>query len=485
VLYGTLPQMNIIESKNRRLTKIVCTLGPACSTKEQLLELTRVGMNVARINFSHGTRKQHIATLNMIQELNERHGCCIASLIDTCGCEIRSGDVQDPIEIAAGEEVIFAPTTLKNLTTTKKIIEVGYDGFSTDVKETNQILIDNGSMSFTIVAINPDGSVLGRAAQAGAIGSRRHINLPGADIDLPSITEKDWDDIAFAAERGVDFTALSFIRNASEVEEVRALLEKKKSTMQIITKVETQQAVTNIAEIIEVSDGIMVARGDLGAEVPFEHLPVIQDDIVYRCRDAGKPVIVATHMLESMTEHPIPTRAEVTDVAHAATEFTDATMLSGETASGKHPPIAVSAMDRILRATETHLSRFPSDQNMAIHNDSDARAHAAVSLARSSSAAAIVVITSTGQNARRVSKFRPSVPIVALTKASVIQRKIQLLYGVFPLVIEFSQEEDTVIRGLEAAKAQKLLSPGDLVVVLSDIQTKKEPVTSIQMRTVE
>jgi pyruvate kinase len=477
--------MNLIESHLRRLTKIVCTLGPACSTKKQLLELVEKGMNVARINVSHGSREAHIETLAMIRELNEKHGCCVASLIDTRGAEIRTGDVQDPIEIAIGEEVIFAPTTLKNLSPDKKIIHVGYDGFSSDVQETNQILIDNGAMSFDIVSANDDGSVLARALQEGSISSRRHINLPGADIDLPSITEKDWDDIAFAAEHDVDFVALSFIRNADEVKEVRTLIDKKKSNLQIITKVETQKAVKNISEIIDASDGVMVARGDLGAEVPFEHLPVIQDDIVYRCRDAGKPVIVATHMLESMTEHPIPTRAEVTDVAHAATEYTDSTMLSGETASGKHPPLAVSAMDRILRATETHLSRFPPDQNMAIHGDSDARAHAAVSLARSSNAAAVVVITSTGHTARRVSKFRPAVPIITLTLTEQTQRKLQLLYGVYPLVIEFTQEEETVIRGLEAAKKGDLLSPGDRVVIISDIQTKKEPVTSIQMRTVE
>ena len=463
----------------------MCTLGPACSLDKQLLELANTGMNIARINVSHGSRDDHIKTLKSIRTLNEKHGICIPSLIDTRGAEIRTGDVQDPIEIALDEEVLFAPTTLKNIETKMKIIHVGYDGFSSDVQETNQILIDNGEMSFEIISIEKDGSVVGRAKQEGSIGSRRHINLPGADIDLPSITEKDWDDIAFAADHDVDFVALSFIRNADEVNEVRALFDKKKSLTQIITKVENQKAVENLSEIIDASDAVMVARGDLGAEVPFENLPVIQDDIVYRCRDAGKPVIVATHMLESMTEHPIPTRAEVTDVAHAATEFTDSTMLSGETASGKHPPLAVSAMDRILRATETHLSRFPSDQNMAIHGDSDARAHSAVSLARSSNAAAIIVITSTGQAARRVSKFRPAVPIVTLTNDNKIQRQIQLCYGVYPLVIEFSQAEETVVRGIEAAKKSGLLSPGDRTVVISDIQTKKDPVTSIQMRTVE
>jgi len=472
-------------SHERRLTKIVCTLGPACSSDAQLLELAQAGMNVARINVSHGARKDHTALLESIRTLNEKHGFCIASLIDTRGAEIRTGDVQDPIQIAKGEEVLFAPTTLLNLKTDKKIIHVGYDGFSSDVKETNMILLDNGEIAFEIISINSDGSVIGRAQQEGAIGSRRHINLPGADIDLPSITEKDWGDIAFAADFGVDFVALSFIRNAGEVQEVRTLLQKKKSDMQIITKVENQKAVENLSELVEASDGLMVARGDLGAEVPFEHLPVIQDDIVYRCRDAGKPVIVATHMLESMTQHPIPTRAEVTDVAHAATEFTDATMLSGETASGRHPSLAVSAMDRILRATESHLSRFPSDEQMAIHGDSDARAHSAVSLARSSQAEAIVVVTSTGQAAKRVSKFRPPVPIVTLTNNASVQRKIQILYGIYPIVIEFSQQEETVVRGLEAAKGASLLTAGQRVVVISDIQTKKDPVTSIQMRTVE
>lgn len=477
--------MNLIESNQRRLTKIVCTLGPACSSKEQLLELAHKGMNVARINVSHGSREDHIRTLADIAELNEKHGFCIASLIDTRGAEIRTGDVQDPLEISAGEEVVFAPTTLLDLPDDTKIIYVGYDGFSTDVRETNKILIDNGEMSFDIVRIEENGSVVAKALQEGSIGSRRHINLPGADIDLPSITEKDWDDIAFAAENDVDFVALSFIRNASEVEEVRALLTKKKSSMQIITKIETQKAVKNLSEIIDASDGVMVARGDLGAEVPYEHLPVIQDDIVYRCRDTGKPVIVATHMLESMTEHPIPTRAEVTDVAHAATEFTDATMLSGETASGRHPPVALGAMDKILRATETHLSRFPADQNIAVQGDGDARAQSAVSLARSANASAIVVITTSGQTARRVSKFRPPVPIISLANSDGVCRKIQLLYGVYPLSIDFSQEEETVVRGVEAAKKSGLLQKGDQVVVLSDIQTNGEPVSSIQMRTVQ
>lgn len=480
-----LSRMNFGESNQRRLTKIVCTLGPACWSPEQMLELARTGMNMARINASHGEREDHIRLIKAIETLNEKHGFCVASLLDTRGCEVRTGDVQDPILIAAGEEVIFAPTTLKLAAPKHKIIDVGYDGFSADVREAKRILIDNGELSFEIVSINKDGSVIARAQQDGKIGSRRHVNLPGADIDLPSITEKDWDDIAFAAESDVDYVALSFIRTADEVKEVRALIEKKKSDLQIISKIETQQAVQNIAEIVEASDGIMVARGDLGAEVPYEHLPVIQDDIVFRSRDAAKPVIVATHMLESMTQHPIPTRAEVTDVAHAASEFTDATMLSGETAGGRHPAVALSAMDKILRATETHLSHFPADANTAVRGDGDAQAQAAVALARSAAADAIVVVTVTGQTARRVSKFRPPVPVVSLTSSKSVQRKIQLLYGVFPLVIQFSKEEETVVRGLQAAKKAGLLQPGNRVVVISDIQTNAEPVTSIQMRTVE
>ncbi|MBT3293006.1 pyruvate kinase [Candidatus Peregrinibacteria bacterium] len=477
--------MDFVDLNQHRLTKIVCTLGPACFGPEKILELAKCGMDVARLNVSHGGREEHIQVLKDIDEINEKNDLCIAALIDTRGAEIRTGDVQDPIVITKGVEVIFAPTTLEGkLKYDKQIIFVGYDGFSSDVGETDKILIDNGEISFKIVSINEDGSVLGKADQDGSVGSRRHINLPGADIDLPSITDKDWDDIRYAAENNIDYVALSFIRNAEEVNQVRAVIDKANSTTQIITKIETQKAVKNLKEIVEASDGIMVARGDLGAEVPFEHLPVIQNEIIWRCRDAGKPVIVATHMLESMKEHPIPTRAEVTDVAYAAMERTDSTMLSGETASGKHPPVAVSAMDRILRATETQLSRFPLEE-AAVRDDADAKAQSAVNLAKSSHAKAILVFTRQGFSARRVSKFRPYVPIVALCEDLSVLRKLKLVYGVMPIKIKLGDIEETVHEGMKKAKDAGILQKGDNIIVISDTRTKGEAVTSIQMRTIE
>ncbi|MCK5018738.1 MAG: hypothetical protein KAS32_16875, partial [Candidatus Peribacteraceae bacterium] len=230
--------------------------------------------------------------------------------------------------------------------------------------------------------------------------------------------------------------------------------------------------------------GIMVARGDLGAEVPYEYLPSIQDEIVTKCRDAGKPVIVATHMLESMIEHPIPTRAEVTDVAHAAMERTDATMLSGETANGKHPTVAIDSMDRILRAAETQLSRYPLE-DVGIRNESEARAESAVSLSKSSNATAIMVVTRSGQMARLVSKFRPKVPIIPIVPNESIQRKMQLLYGAFPLLISFGEIEDTAHIAISKAKKEGLVSSGDTVVLVSDTRTKGEAVTSIQIRNIE
>ena len=476
--------LNFQELPSHRLTKIVCTIGPACSSPEQLLELANFGMNIARINVSHGSRPDHEAIVASILDLNKKHNHSVAILLDTRGAEIRTGDVQDPFEITKGEEVCFAPPTLQNLNTPLKVIEVGYDGFGNDVRETKEILIDNGAMSFDIIRVNDNGSVIAKARQDGSIGSRRHINLPGADIDLPSITDKDWDDIAYAASCDIDFVALSFIRNADEVQSVRTFLNDHNGDVQIITKIETRQAVQNLSEIIVVSDGVMVARGDLGAEVPFERLPVIQDDIVYRCRDAGKPVIVATHMLESMTEHPVPTRAEVTDVAHAATEYTDATMLSGETASGKHPTVALEAMDKILRATESHLTRMPKDNSFAIHDDSDARAQAAVALVTSSDARAILVISRSGRSASRVSRFRPHVPIIAVVPTIAVQRRLQFPYAIYPVLVEFCETEDTVLRGIEAAKQKGLISTGDKIVVVSDTKTSNTPVTSIQVRQV-
>jgi len=467
-----------------RLTKIVCTLGPSSKTPEQIETLARAGMNVARINLSHGTREEHAQAIRIIQDLNAK-GFCIASMLDTRGAEIRTGVVIQPLPIKVDQEVIFSSDPQFVDPKGRTVIEVNYDSFASDVRETNTILIDNGAISFDIVSTQKDGSVVAKAKDAGSVGSRRHINLPGADIDLPSLTPKDWDDIAFGAEQGVDLVALSFIRNAEEIKEVRALLTKKKSDMQIITKIETKKAVDeNLSEIIAASDGIMVARGDLGTDIPIEELPAFQDEIVSRCRDAGKPVIVATHMLESMSAYPIPTRAEVTDVAHAATTRSDATMLSGETASGLHPLKCVEMMSRILVATEHHEFRLQEKPEGAVRNEREAQAEAAVMLAFSAKADAMVVFTRTGQTARDIAKFRPSIPIIAIAESLSVQQKLALLYGAFPLQIPFGAPEPTIESGLQKAKDATLLKSGMRVILVSDTQAKGGRVSTVQIRVI-
>lgn len=467
-----------------RLTKIVCTLGPASKTFEQIEALAIAGMNVARINLSHGKREEYADSLRILEKLN-RNGYCIASMFDTRGPEIRTGVVAQPLDVRVGQDVVFSADPQYRDPLNRPVIEVNYDSFAGDVRETNTILVDNGSISFDIVTIQDDGAVVARAREAGSIGSRRHINLPGADIDLPSLTPKDLEDIAFGADQGVDYVALSFIRNAEEIGEVRAALARKKSDMRIITKIETKKAVEeNLAEIIEASDGIMVARGDLGTDIPIELLPAYQDEIVCRCRDAGKPVIVATHMLESMSSAPVPTRAEVTDVAHAATSRADATMLSGETAAGKHPVKCVDMMARILGTTEHHEFRLQEKPEGAVHNEREAQAEAAVTLACSSKADAMVVFTRTGQTALDIAKFRPSIPIIALAESDKVQHKLALLYGTFPLQIPFSAPEPTIESGLQKAKDAGLLTSGMRVILVSDTQAKDRRISTVQIRTI-
>lgn len=465
-------------SPHLRRTKIVCTIGPSSWELPVLSALADEGMNIARLNFSHGSRKDHQGIINSIRSYNDSHDLQVGIMLDTKGAEIRTGDVQDPIHVSEGDEVVFTSTASDEHAHGRKLIEVSYDGFAMDVAETDTILIDNGELAFDIVSIESDGSVIAKARQAGSIGTRRHINLPGADIDLPSITESDWEDLRFGAEQNLDFLALSFIRNAEEVHAVRALLSELGSSSKIISKIETQKGVDNIKEIIDASDGIMVARGDLGADLPFEKLPAVQDEIVCRCKDAGKPVIIATHMLESMKKHPVPTRAEVTDVAHAVATGADATMLSGETASGIHPVLSLQAMIRIQNATEDHLSRLETTYDIRFQDSEEEEMDKAIALAEKENVDAFVLITETGRTARHISKFRPPMPIIALTKDRTIQRSLLLNYGVYPLMVPFDASDDVTMRdGLKLAETLGLVEKGQKLMLLKDRANKMEIVT--------
>jgi pyruvate kinase len=437
-----------------RLTKIVSTLGPASTDPAILRTLIENGINIARVNFSHGTHEGHRETVNKVKKLSAELNIPMATLLDTKGPEIRSGDVETPVMVKKGEEVVFAHTDVD--TGGRPLIKVNYPEFARDTKKAECIIVDNGTMLFDVVSAT-DEYVIAKSRDEGKISSRRHINLPGADISLPSMTEKDWADLDFGIAEKMDFLAPSFIRNAEEVKEIVAYLRKNNCNMKVISKIETRQSVDDIDNIIDASDGIMVARGDLGSEMPFEKIPAVQDMIVEKCLAKGKPVIVATHMLESMIKNPTPTRAEVTDVAYAAMIRTDATMLSGETAAGDHPLLAVQAMSTVLRETEARIAGKTLMKNRPFGAKSDLAAQA-VEKAVSSKASAIVVLTRTGETARAVSAMRPNMPIVAVADNAEIQRGLLLCYGVFAL----NADAD---KAMDAIRSSHLKLSGKVIVV--------------------
>lgn len=466
-----------------RLTKIVCTLGPASSSPDMIAALLERGMNVARINFSHGSHETHLVTINAVKEANAKHGRDVALMLDTKGPEIRTGDVESPIPVKKGEEILF--THDKKASYEGTVIHVNYPDFGKDVAGAESILVDNGELIFTFVKGNADGSVVLRAEQDGLIGNRRHVNLPGADVSLPSVTEQDWKDIAFGVEHEMDYLALSFVRTAEEIREVRAFLEKNKSSMRIVTKIETRASVENIDDIIDASDGIMVARGDLGAEMPFQEIPAVQDMIVAKCRAAGKPVIVATQMLESMIKNPMPTRAEVTDVAHAVITRADATMLSGESAAGKYPLQAVDAMTSIHAETESHLPECHAEGDIDFSTDNAVRAEAAVSMAHNAKAPAIVALCNTGRTVEIISQLRPRVPVYAFSDSPSLRRKLQLYYGIQPLpIIMESDSELNVERAMSFLAKKGLAEKGQRVVVLCRMEVRTGTHVTVHLRDV-
>ncbi len=471
-------------------TKIICTLGPAVATEESILRLARMGMNIARINMSHASWEQHQKTVHLLKKINAKLAkdkdlpAAIGILLDTKGGEVRTGIVTKPILIKVGEIVVFSTKPLPK--EKHQVITVDHAGFGKDAKNAEKILLDNGTLQFDLQEVRKDGSVVAKAAEAGSIGSRRHVNLPGADLSIPSVTDKDWEDIAHGLEEDVDFFALSFIREGREVEEVRRFVERKGKNVGLIAKVEARQAVRHMEEIIHASDGVMVARGDLGAEIDFATIPVIQDRMVSMARSIGKPVIVATHMLESMIENPMPTRAEVTDIAHAVMTATDSTMLSGETASGKYPFESLDAMTRVIGATEEHLSTLRRMEDAPVRGEREAQAKAAVTLAISTDADAIVIMSKTGQTARDVSRFRPNLPILTFTPDAAVQRSLLLHYGVIPLLSPFddADPEKTVRSAFKTGTARGFLAPGKRCILISDTKTHDLNVSSVQVRAI-
>lgn len=468
------------ERRQFRHTKIICTIGPACDTTQIIKKMASAGMNIARLNFSHGDHDSHLMAVRRIKSLNQKLNHAISTLVDLQGPEIRTGELEHALELKVGEtfSLSIRPVTDPE----ERSVHVDYQSLVSDMKKGDKVTVDNGLINLEVLEVN-ENRLLCRVIDGGKLGSRKHINLPGIRVNLPSITEKDKRDIQFAIKHELDFIALSFVRSPTDVLEARKIVEDSGANIKLIAKIENQEGVDNFAEILEVADGIMVARGDLGVEVDFRELPVIQRRIVRDCTRVGKPVIVATHLLESMRDAPMPTRAEVTDVANAVYEQADAIMLSGETASGKNPVRCVEVMDGIAKRIEQergldfYLARVPDGAREEI-------ARSACRVADSLRAPAIVVITRRGLLGQLVASFRPQHAIVyAFTNMSSIRRKLWLSRSVVPFVIDFSKNpEKTIQTALEKLAQRNRVLPGDPVVVITDVTGSSVSIPSIQVR---
>jgi pyruvate kinase len=453
-----------------RKTKIICTIGPACEQVETLMEMMRAGMNIARLNFSHGTHEDHARRIANIREAAGRVGKNIAILLDTKGPEIRLGYLEkEPVVLKAGQRVILTTEDVKG---TPERLPVNYPGLPRDLVPGNTVLIADGLIELRVTGVN-DHEVECEVVHGGELTSQKGVNLPGVPVNLPAITEQDIRDIKFGIEQEVDFIAASFIRRAQDVLAIRRILEEQGADVDVIAKIETREGVENLDEIIRVADGIMVARGDLGVGLPVEEVPLIQKAIIEKCNLAGKPVITATQMLESMIHNPRPTRAEASDVANAILDGTDAIMLSGETAAGHYPVEAVKTMARIASRVEQSLPYEDILQRRAralAHTVTDAISHATCTTAQDLGAAAIITSTETGYTAKMVSKYRPRSPIIAVTPVARVLRKLALVWGVQPLLVGRTQDTDSMIASaIEASLAANLIKPGDLVVITAGV----------------
>ncbi|WP_101773913.1 pyruvate kinase [Peptostreptococcus faecalis] len=450
-------------------TKIVCTMGPATDSDDVLRELVKNGLNVCRFNFSHGSHEEQKIRMDRTKRIRKELDEPVAILLDTKGPEIRTGEFESPVMLEEGDKFIV---TMKDCIGNKEICSVSYKEMVNDVNVGDRILIDDGLVSLKIESISGD-EIHTVVENSGMVSSRKGVNLPGVVINLPAITDKDISDIKFGIEQGIDFIAASFVRKASDVLEIRRILEENNSSdIQIISKIENQEGVENIDSILQVSDGIMVARGDMGVEIPSEEVPIVQKMIIKKCNEVAKPVITATQMMDSMIRNPRPTRAEVADVANAIYDGTDAVMLSGETAAGKYPIEAVKSMNRIAVRTEETLDyKVVSDYNSKMQvTITDAISHATCTTAKDLGAKAIITSTSSGYTTRMVSKFRPQAPIIAATNDEKVMRKLSLVWGTYPVMSESAGNTDEVVEAsIEATKMAGFVNTGDIVVITAGV----------------
>ena len=452
--------------RDYKKTKIVCTLGPASDKEDILKELVKSGLNVCRFNFSHGSHEEHKQRMDLVKKVREELNQPVAILLDTKGPEIRTGSFELPeVLLEEGQEFII---TMEEVKGNNKICTVSYKGLVKDVVAGDTILIDDGLVGLRVKEVT-NNEIRCIVENSGIVKNHKGVNVPGVKINLPALTEKDISDIEFGISQGIDFIAASFVRKASDVLAIREVLTKNGAEhIEIISKIENQEGIDNIDEIIAVSDGIMVARGDLGVEIPTEEVPIVQKMMIEKCNKVGKPVITATQMLDSMIRNPRPTRAEVTDVANAIYDGTDAIMLSGETAAGKYPIEAVKTMAAIAKRTESSLNYDVILKGKTIQDKSvtNAISLATCTTAMSLDASAIITFTSSGYTAKMVSRFRPISPIIATTQDEGVMRRLALCWGVYPVKTSGVGNIDAMIENsIESTKKINYVKDGDLVVI--------------------
>ncbi len=464
-----------------RKTKIVCTIGPSSESLENIKKLMLAGMNVARLNFSHGDFEEHGARILNLKQAREELNLPVAILLDTKGPEIRTGKLSvDSVELVQGDQLIL---TTQEILGDATRMHITYDKLPQDVTIGDTILIDDGLIGLTVDRVEGT-EIFTTIKNGGTVKSKKGVNVPGVKITLPGITEKDRADIVFGIEQGIDFIAASFVRKAHDVMDIRELLEKHNATkIQIISKIENQEGVDNLDSILEVSDGLMVARGDLGVEIPAEDVPIVQKLMIQKGNKAGKPVITATQMLDSMQRNPRPTRAEASDVANAIFDGTDAIMLSGETAAGKYPIESVETMARIAVKAESSLQyreifeRTSHERQVTI---TEAISQSVANIALDLDAKAIITATESGFTARMVSKYRPKSPIIAVTPDKGNLRRMNLVWGLIPLHCDMVSTTDEMLEtAVETAMKTGRLNVGDTVVITAGVPVGRSGTTNL------
>ncbi len=455
-----------------RKTKIVCTIGPATDNEDIMRELMMSGMNVARFNFSHGDYETHEKRFRMVEKLRDELGLPVATLLDTKGPEIRLGKFVDnkPVEIFDGDVYVL---TTEDVPCTNKIGSVSFKNLPRDVSMGTRILINDGVIELLAEKVSSN-EITCRVIHGGILSNNKGINVPGVKLSMPYLSERDMNDLEFGAKMQFDFIAASFVRTAADINYLRKFTHSLGwFDVRIIAKIENIDGVENIDEILEAADGIMVARGDMGVEIPFEQIPAIQKELIHKGYNAGKQVITATQMLESMISNPRPTRAEITDVANAIYDGTSAIMLSGETAAGAYPVEAVKTMALIAETTENNIDykgQFAARRTETNSSVAEAIAHATVTTAHDLNARAIITVSLCGQTARLISKYRPSCPIVGCTMSEIVCRQMNMSWGVLPVIIdEKTNTDDLFDSAVEAAEKRGIVQDGDLVSITAGV----------------